>query len=189
MGCDIHLYVERYNKESKRWENLSFYKKSSECKFLPVDIYDGRDYGLFGLLAGARSMIDPFVFQRGVPDDMSCEVSKAYGDGRYWHTPTWYDYCELQAYEYMMTDACEEIAKKDKKINELEKTIKRMPQFIPRDEEEELYDDVECDIDDDEPDLCERLQSFVGDIEKVLNAYDIYYPKPGEVRVIMWFDS
>lgn len=163
MGCDIYLYVEHYNKESKRWENLFLYKKSSEGEFLPVDIYDGRDYDLFGLLAGVRSIIDPFVFPRGVPDDMSCEVSKAYGDGQYYHTPTWYDYCELQAYERMMVNSCKEIAKFD--------------------------DDVEYDDEDDTNSLRKRLDGFMNDIEKVLNAYDIYYPKPGDIRIVMWFDS
>lgn len=151
MGCDIYLYVEHYNKESKLWENLFLYKKSSEGEFLPVDIYDGRDYELFGLLAGVRSMIAPFVFPRGVPDDMSCEVSKAYGDGQYYHTPTWYDWCELQAYERIF--------------------------------------DNEYDDEDDTISLCERLNGFMNDIEKVLNAYDIYYPKPGDIRIVMWFDS
>lgn len=151
MGCDIYLYVEHYNKESKLWENLFLYKKSSEGEFLPVDIYDGRDYELFGLLAGVRSMIAPFVFPRGVPDDMSCEVSKAYGDGQYYHTPTWYDWCELQAYERIF--------------------------------------DNEYDDEDDTISLCERLNGFMSDIEKVLNAYDIYYPKPGDIRIVMWFDS
>lgn len=108
MGTDIHLYVEHYNKESKRWDSLSLYKKSSEDKFFPVDIYDGRDYELFGLLAGVRSIIAPFVFSRGVPDDMSCEVSKAYGDGQYYHTPTWYDWCELQTYERIFDNEYDE---------------------------------------------------------------------------------
>lgn len=151
MGTDIHLYVEHYNKESKRWDSLSLYKKSSEDKFFPVDIYDGRDYELFGLLAGVRSIIAPFVFSRGVPDDMSCEVSKAYGDGQYYHTPTWYDWCELQTYERIF--------------------------------------DNEYDDEDDANSLCKRLDGFMNDIEKVLNAYDIYYPKPGDIRIVMWFDS
>ncbi len=151
MGTDIHLYVEHYNKESKRWDSLSLYKKSSEDKFFPVDIYDGRDYELFGLLAGVRSIIAPFVFSRGVPDDMSCEVSKAYGDGQYYHTPTWYDWCELQTYERIF--------------------------------------DNEYDDEDDTNSLCKRLDGFMNDIEKVLNAYDIYYPKPGDIRIVMWFDS
>lgn len=151
MGADIHLYVEHYNKESKRWDSLSLYKKSSEDKFSPVDIYDGRDYELFGLLAGVRSMIAPFVLPRGVPDDMSCEVSKAYGDGQYYHTPTWYDWCELQTYERIF--------------------------------------DNEYDDEDDTNSLCKRLYGFINDIEKVLNAYDIYCPKPGDIRIVMWFDS
>ena len=151
MGCDIYLYVEHYNKESKRWENLSLYKKSDEGTFSSVDIYDGRDYELFGLLAGVRSMIAPFVLPRGVPDDMSCEVSKAYGDGQYYHTPTWYDWCELQTYERIF--------------------------------------DNEYDDEDDTNSLCKRLDGFINDIEKVLNAYDIYCPKPGDIRIVMWFDS
>lgn len=32
MGCDIYLYVEHYNKESKRWDNLSLYKKVTTAK-------------------------------------------------------------------------------------------------------------------------------------------------------------
>lgn len=154
MGTDIHLYVEHYNKESKRWDSLSLYKKSSEDKFSLVDIYDGRDYELFSLLAGVRSMIAPFVSPRGVPDDMSCEVSKAYGDGQYYHTPTWYDWCELQTYERAY---------------------------------ERIFDKYDDEYDTNS--LCKRLDGFMNDIEKVLNAYDIYYPKPGDIRIVMWFDS
>ena len=64
-----------------------------------------------------------------------------------------------------------------------------MSQFIPRDEEKEFDDDVEYDDEDDTISLCERLNDFMNDIEKVLNAYDIYYPKPGDIRIVMWFDS
>ena len=195
MGCDIYLYVEHYNKESKRWENLFLYKKSSEGEFLPVDIYDGRDYDLFGLLAGVLSVIDPFVLPRGVPEDMSCEVSKAYGDGECYYAPTWYDYCELQAYEYMMTDSLTAIQAKDKKINKLESQVKQFEKMaVKSNDGEEYIDDCFKDIDAypdyyDILDLPNRLTDFMNCIKMVLNAYDIYYPKPGEVRAIMWFDS
>ena len=144
MGTDIHLYVEHYNKESKRWENLFLYKKSSEGEFLPVDIYDGRDYDLFGLLAGVRSVIDPFVLPRGVPEDMSCEVSKAYGDGECYYAPTWYDYCELQAYEYMMADSLTAIQAKDKKINKLESQVKQFEKMAVKSNDAILFGAISC---------------------------------------------
>ena len=190
MGCDIHVFCERYNKESKRWENLSLYKKNEGGTFNEVNVYDGRDYQLFGLLSGVRSIINPFVIPRGIPDDLSCEVSKKYGDGEYYHTSTWYDYCELNAYEYMMCDSYKEIKKRDQKIDELEKQIKRMTQFIPRDEDgNELFDD-DVEYEDDElPDLSKRLVGFMNCVRTVLDAYDVWYPEPGEIRIVMWFDS
>lgn len=188
MGCDIHVFCERYNKESKRWENLSLYKKNEGGTFKEVNVYDGRDYQLFGLLAGVRSIINPFVIPRGIPDDLSCEVSKKYGDGEYYHTSTWYDYCELNAYEYMMCDSCKEIKKRDQKIDELEIQIKNMSQFIPHDEDTGYFDD-DIEYEDEGSKLYERFEGFMDCIRSVLNAYDMWYPKPGEIRIVMWFDS
>lgn len=189
MGCDIHLFCERYNKESKRWENLSLYKKNDNGTFDAVDVYIGRDYELFGLLAGVRSYTNPFVIPRGIPDDLSCEVAKEYGSGEYFHTPTWYDYCELHAYEYMMRDSCREIKQRDDKIKELEEQIKQMTQFIPRDEDGNELFDYDIEYEDDEPKLYERLVDFMNCTRTVLDAYNIWYPNPGEVRIVIWFDS
>ena len=123
-----------------------------------------------------------------MPDDLSCEVLNKYGDGEYFHTPTWYDYCELYAYENMMKDSYKKIKWRDDKIKELEKQIKNMTQFIPRDEETEYFDD-DVEFEDDECGLHERLADFMNCIRNVLDAYNIWYPKPGEVRLVMWFDS
>ena len=140
MGCDIYVHLEHYNKESKRWENLSLYKKDTDGTFKSVDVYDGRDYELFGILAGVRSCSNPFIYPRGLPDDLSCEVLNKYGDGEYFHTPTWYDYCELYAYENMMKDSYKKIKWRDNKIKELEKQIKNISKFIPRDKETDFFD-------------------------------------------------
>lgn len=186
MGCDIFVHLEHYNKESKRWENLSLYKKDTDGTFKSVDVYDGRDYELFGILAGVRGCNSPFVYPRGVPDDLSCEVSNRYGDGEYFHTPTWYDYCELNAYEKMMSDSYKELRKKSKEIEQLKKQLKQMTQFIQREEAEE---DIVIEDDYDEYDIAERLTGFMNCIRTILEAYEIWNPKPGDVRVIMWFDS
>ena len=188
MGCDIHVFCEHYNKESKRWENLSLYKKDTDGTFKSVDVYDGRDYELFGILAGVRSCSNPFVYPRGLPDDLSCEVLNKYGDREYFHTPTWYDYCELYAYENMMKDSYKKTKWRDNKIKELEKQIKNISQFIPRDKETEFFDD-DVEYEDDEPKLYERFEGFMDCIRNILYAYDIWNPKPGDVRLIIWFDN
>lgn len=75
MGCDIHAHVEV--KINGKWEHYN----------AP---YIGRDYELFGNLAGVRRLTTPVVPPRGFPDDAS-EVTAL--DFRRWgvdaHTPSW----------------------------------------------------------------------------------------------------
>lgn len=33
------------------------------------------------------------------------------------------------------------------------------------------------------------VRPFVNTIDMILEAYGIYYPKPGEVRIVIWFDN
>lgn len=129
----------------------------------PIDCYDGRDYELFGLLAGVRCMdIDTLVENRGLPEKLADEIYEQYycfdDEGNdcspYWHNPTWYDITELRAF-------CD-----SKKI--------------------EAYDEYTS---DGWTPLSERFRRFVYDINQTLNAYWIWYPNPGEVQVVMWFDS
>lgn len=197
MGTDIHVHCEHYNEESKRWESLNLYKKKDDGGFEPVAIYDGRDYELFGLLAGVRSSSHMFsggygylVEPRGLPKDMSVTAQKAWEDGtdadggNYWHTPTWYDYNELETYSYLLKDFDKVLKRKNDRIEELEKEVS----LLKGEEEEESllwFEDEE----DDERGVFERLSSFLVDIEDVLWKYGIYNPKPGEIRLVMWFDS
>lgn len=57
MGCDIHMYVEYRAKDSGHW--YTFGQK----------INPGRNYRLFGLLAGVRSGEEPMFQPRGMPED------------------------------------------------------------------------------------------------------------------------
>ena len=183
MGTDIHCVLERYNKEADEWENLRLYKKvdgthydAQEEDFEPVDIYDKRDYQLFGILAGVRGSSGSFVVQRGLPDNLSDFTKEYWGDGDDWHTPTWYDYCELSAYSYML----EQSIKRDEEKVEFIKSI-----LLEDDERLELIvDDYE-----ETKELSESVQSFMRDIDYVLDAYEVYKPKPNDVRVILWFDN
>jgi hypothetical protein len=76
MGCDIHCYVEYKRKDYDRW--ISFGGR----------INPGRDYELFGYMAGVRFAVDPVAAPRGIPPDMDWQattdwwlrVSDKYGD-------------------------------------------------------------------------------------------------------------
>lgn len=58
MGCDIHVYPER-RKDGQRWKSVT------------GRINPGRDYDLFGKIAGLRNDGEPPMFEvRGLPDDL-----------------------------------------------------------------------------------------------------------------------
>lgn len=153
-----------------------------------MDVYNGRDYELFGVLAGVRCTVAPFVQPRGIPDNLSCEVKNEYGDGDWYHTPTWYDYCELNAYSHMLSDSTKELKRKNNEIKELRKKIEEFKHDA--DDAHYVDEDIEyLDYYDEEYDVAGRLASFISCIDVVLEAYYIYYPNPGDVRVVMWFNS
>lgn len=171
MSCDIHVFCEKYNHQINKWENLSLYTKSADGSFEARAVYDGRSYDLFGLLAGVRGPSVPFVPDRGLPDDLSEEVERAWASGEgCWHTPTWYDYCELLAYL----------------------------RFV---EQRDLYLRTKIELDalkEDSDECCDEpyylpsspvLREFLDTIEYVFESYGIYYPKPNTIRIVMWFDN
>lgn len=85
MGCDIHMYVE-YRFDGK-WVCGDYFSKSPyyngvdpyEPKYSLVDIYDYRDYDLFGVLAGVRNREVPCISEpRGLPNDCNDFIKKEY---------------------------------------------------------------------------------------------------------------
>lgn len=71
MGCDIHIFAERRNTETKKWE------MNKEDIFPDGDTrktntpFDRRSYGLFSFLAGVRNNAgcEPISETKGLPDD------------------------------------------------------------------------------------------------------------------------
>lgn len=53
MGCDIHTCLQV--KKGAKWETIA------------TDIYDGRNYALFSVLAGVRGQEEPIAKPRGYP--------------------------------------------------------------------------------------------------------------------------
>ena len=160
MGTDIHTNIEVFNKKTDKWERKALYYKDDDESFKEAwTVLDDRNYELFGRLAGIRTTEKPFVYPRGLPDNLSDETKKLYGNGSWYHGATWYDYCELCSY------------------SQTERAIV----------EYELYN-----ADLDEYIMTDRwnaVEPFIDAIDKVLEAYGIYYPDPGDVRIVIWFDS
>lgn len=140
---------------------MTLYKKNEEGDFTPISLYDGRDYEMFNKLANARNLWgdESFTPCRGVPDDMSEEVAEKYGDGEYFHSATWYDLIELRLYAKTPEAQVIEDCTYDEDDNIIEKKTRNV------------------------------LDGFLESINLTLDAYNIWYPKPGDVRIVIWFDS
>lgn len=66
MGCDIHCYIEYKEPDREHWSGFG------------NRINPGRNYGLFGAMAGVRCDL-PHIEPRGVPEEIAYECS-----GDYW---------------------------------------------------------------------------------------------------------
>lgn len=98
MGSDIHMYCEyMFKDEWKSGDYFMINPYEEVDKYYVVPLYDGRNYELFGILAGIRSNEhEPIATYRGVPND-SCdtirhEKSEWGNDG---HSHNWLTYKEI----------------------------------------------------------------------------------------------
>jgi hypothetical protein len=91
MGCDIHVFLERrlnkgpWKLDPKHHEEETY--AGGPVRYNEVASLSGRNYELFGLIAGVRSMEEPLYDPRGIPDD-ACDEVKAMSTEDY-HTHTW----------------------------------------------------------------------------------------------------
>ena len=109
-----------------------------------------------------RSYIDALVDERGVPDDLSPETHERYycfDEDGEDCSPYWHN---ATWYDMAELRAYCDSAKIKAYDDETEAG------FTP---------------------LSERFKQFVYGIQEVLDHYWIYYPRPGDARVVLWFDS
>lgn len=70
--CDIHFYVEKRDPKTDRWVYI-------EGPGEYGSFYEGRNYALFGVLAGVRSdVFTPILSPQGFPDNASPELVLRY---------------------------------------------------------------------------------------------------------------
>ena len=99
MGTDIHTRVEYRESDTGFWKMLYMYtpNKWHPEKLELVEPYNGRNYELFAALAGVRGWAEPIVAPRGIPQDVSNDVSDEYDREKDWvHTPSWLTLAELR---------------------------------------------------------------------------------------------
>ena len=113
MGCDIHIYTEVKIKD--KWTcvdpmRLYDYEQDSYVRSIYItkrQIYEGRNYYLFGALAGVRCYGGPDLIDspRGIPLDVS-DVIQEISDFELEHTPCWLSLSDLKQYKWYKQNKC-----------------------------------------------------------------------------------
>lgn len=166
MGTDIHVKIQARAKNSDEWNYITLYRKNlGTGEMESIDCYTGRDYELFDLLSSVgRSHVDCLVEPRGLPEKLAPEIHEQFycfdEDGEDC-SPYWHS---TTWYDITELRAFCDSSKID---------------------QHSVYEDIGAEF----TPLAERFRRFVYDINQTLDAYWIWYPNPGEVQVIMWFDS
>jgi len=113
MGCDIHVYLEKYVafNDGSKWVNVDYWQLNphfgsdgSEREYEHAPFYFGRNYDLFSILAEVRGSMDPIDDPRGLPEDVTEATRKEYERGDMIHTPSYYTLKELKDYLYKNSD-------------------------------------------------------------------------------------
>ena len=168
MGFDAIYSVYHYNKKNDKYEKLAFYDKHGKEFY---DFFPTRDDMLNQLLLDYNRHgydFDAIGAHRGMPDWYIDILKKKHpgwfdgSDGWSYNESegTYYDYLELRG--WAQGNACD------------------YPDLIAVEESDEYeYDKIVS-----EPPMRNALKSFMEQVNMYLNAYGIYYPKPGEVIII-----
>ena len=164
MGTDIHVKIQARSKGSDEWQYITLYKKNFVSGDVePIGCYEGRDYELFDLLSRVgRTHVDCLVEPRGLPEKLAPEIHEqfyCFDEDGEDCSPYWHSTTWYDVTE--LRAFCD-----SDKIKQFDWTCSE--DWLP---------------------LSERFQRFVYDIDQTLAAYWLWYPNPGEVQVILWFDS
>lgn len=112
MGCDIHSFAEKRNKETGKWEKvndaftLDSYDKAIMKKNKGSHPFDWRSYSVFAFLAGVRNYdcCEPLSEPKGMPSGVCEEIKSEYdrweGDA---HSASYFTAKELSDFDYNKT--------------------------------------------------------------------------------------
>lgn len=191
MGCDIHLYVEK--KKKGKWVMAQGLVEDEDGVLnvpYPDRRYTGRNYELFGFLAGVRCSNNQFFEAKGFPNNASKELKDIY---EAWdvdaHTPSFLTLAELK-----------EVGWEDMKV--------KVSGLKQKDELKKLYDTLKT----DNPDYnllypyCQgttyqdyerfevgipisfEFKEFYREVVDEIAGYD-WDCNTEEIRIVFWFDN
>ena len=180
MEVDINLFIEKRDKDTGKWHALSTYYDA---------VYEGRDYGLFGLLAGVRSTSGMLQPVRGLPEDVSDELRKLYNEYDYfpyesrdeygYFSATYYDFCELELASYIMSQWGEFLVEYGLASRDCGYYLVSMSGV-------EIADSIGYNLNQ-----FDSLASFIDDVKKFIRSHDgcdVDKIVPNDYRIVMWFD-
>ena len=180
MGVDINVFIEKRDKDTGKWSVLSTDYDA---------VYEGRNYGLFGLLAGVRSTSGMLQPVRGLPEDVSDELRKLYDEYDYfpydsrdeygYFSATYYDFCELELASYIMSQWGEFLVEYDLASRDDGYYLVSMSGV-------EIADSIGYNLSQ-----FDSLASFVDDVKKFIRSHDkcdVDKIVPNDYRIVMWFD-
>lgn len=79
MGCDIHTFVEKRNKETNEWELVKDRIFTHEFHGLFSTVFDFRSYNMFDVLK-YYIFKDDFCYNRGFPKNISKDTLNEYNE-------------------------------------------------------------------------------------------------------------
>lgn len=169
MGFDGMYSVYKRNKDTRQYEKLAFYDKNGKELYDP---FPSRDGMLNQLLLGYNRHgfeFEAIGARRGLPewyvDMLKAEHPDWFDDGDYMYNVdegTYYDYLELKG--WAAGSACEYDDWMADPLN------------VELNEDGDVISEV--------PPKRNPLKFFMELVDAYLNAYGIYYPKPGEVVIV-----
>lgn len=108
MGCDIWLYVEKWNEKEGEWEyvDTSYEETRGTYKYYQPSIWPHRNYDVFAILADVRNSHNfiPISQPKGMPECVSDYINKKYEEfGEYGHSHSYFTLKELKEYDWNKT--------------------------------------------------------------------------------------
>ena len=187
MGCDIHIFTELYDTNTKRWENIDDWRVYGEGEdapeMRPIEVWEGRYYALFGKLTGHVRCYDPHPISdtKGLPKDISNQTKKwwDYGKGD-WHSASWLTLTELQ--NYLAN------APSSKKIDDKCKDCFYMKQYMEDYDEYEEERNIEENIKEMVNGILDRARKNFPYITN--DKFEEYIENNSDkIRIVFWFDN
>jgi len=174
MGCDIHMYVE-YKVDDGEWKAHEQHIEEVEDEYKSVRSVTatGRNYDLFGLLAGVRTYSDGRVKPKGLPKNISPMIKRA---SEYWggdgHS---HSHMTLEQFEKVLEDYNRR--EKDYKI----KPTKRTDMFYSHDMKYEEHP----------PSFSTVVSGCKRHAEELKADFILLGQEPPKIkhRLIFWFDN